>query len=906
MERKSRSHVSEDRRLLTYAVLSLLAVRLDAVPLLESSAGSLIGETVVSVMEPQGVEPLNLVLGFDTPPLAGGDELTVSEVVSPVPGGALVFRLVEDTGGAHLLAVFLPELEVEADQPRADSVAVSFAAPLSVLSRWVVEQDSQEQELASRVIDWAFEIQPWGFVSRSMSRGLEDGEVARLSGLILPGTGSRLVPSPSEVGTWFRLNVPRRSAAREFHDDWRYPRQSLFKVLEAETVPNRVSSEWKGGLRTSVPLAQRQFGLGGYFEIRVASRVPGAYASDWSFDPVSKAFRVVDSTSETLYPGPHFVHDTGARLTQPAAVALAYSDDGALEVISYFKGLRESEEGTLEVGREASRRALKTPPDAPNDVVLINENFNSLLPIDKPNGLPRWGTIPAGWYLSGNFNSRWGANSSVLRLCGTLNSQHTLPVYEGYSLWCAGGGLFNSTEYPCDSWDYYYADNSSGLLVLPEITQNRPSCDYVQLTWVYNIPGLDSCSSGTTCADYFRVMFYSQSGQTTELWATDTVKANWTGLPLVYAPDGQLGEFYLEFGSDSYSVDKGVFIDRVQVIRSSALSCTLSSLTISGPTSVPENSSASFVAIATWADGTTTNVTSSTSWSENSSYASISGGVLTTYEVPNNQLVMISASYTAGDVTRSDTHDVTIVNSAPTLTALAISGPTSVNENSTANYTATASWSDGSTTNVTGSASWSENSSYASISAGVLTTGEVPSNQSVTITASYTAGGVTRQDTHAVTIIDLAPTLTALTITGPASVNENSTANYTATASWSDGSTTNVTGSASWSENSSYASISAGVLTTGEVPSNQSVTITASYTAGGVTQQDTHAVTIVNLTATLTALTITGPASVNENSTANYTATASWSDGSTTNVTGSASWSENSSYASISAGVLTT
>ena len=146
------------------------------------------------------------------------------------------------------------------------------------------------------------------------------------------------------------------------------------------------------------------------------------------------------------------------------------------------------------------------------------------------------------------------------------------------------------------------------------------------------------------------------------------------------------------------------------------------------------------------------------------------------------------------------------------------------------------------------------------------------------------------------------PTLTGLSISGPASVKENGTATYTATASWSDGSTTPV--SPTWSENSAYASISAaGVLTTTSVTSNQNVTITATYTSGGVTKSATKSVTIVN--TTLTGLSISGPASVNEKSTATYTATASWSDGSTTTV--APTWSENSAYASISSGgVLTT
>ena len=90
-----------------------------------------------------------------------------------------------------------------------------------------------------------------------------------------------------------------------------------------------------------------------------------------------------------------------------------------------------------------------------------------------------------------------------------------------------------------------------------------------------------------------------------------------------------------------------------------------------------------------------------------------------------------------------------------TLTGLSVSGAVFVNENSTATYTATATWSNGSTTTVT--PTWSVNpSTYASInpSSGVLAVIEVESNQSVTITASFTSGGATKTATKSVTIVD--------------------------------------------------------------------------------------------------------------------------------------------------------
>jgi hypothetical protein len=249
---------------------------------------------------------------------------------------------------------------------------------------------------------------------------------------------------------------------------------------------------------------------------------------------------------------------------------------------------------------------------------------------------------------------------------------------------------------------------------------------------------------------------------------------------------------------------------------------------------------------------------------------------------------------------RADMNPVVLPPPTPTLSALAIAGPASVNENSSASYTATATYSDGSTKAVATTASWSENSTFASIAGGTLTASAVTGNQAVTITASYTDGGVTRNDTHAVTIVDLT-VLSSLAIAGPASVDENNTARYTATATYSDGTSRTVT--ASWSEDSAFATISAGTLTAGAVTGNQPVRITASYTEGGVTRNDTHNVTIVDLTV-LSSLAIAGPASVNENSTAPYTATASYSDGTSKAVTAAASWSEDSEFASMASPTL--
>jgi hypothetical protein len=106
------------------------------------------------------------------------------------------------------------------------------------------------------------------------------------------------------------------------------------------------------------------------------------------------------------------------------------------------------------------------------------------------------------------------------------------------------------------------------------------------------------------------------------------------------------------------------------------------------------------------------------------------------------------------------------------------------------------------------------------------------------------------------------PTFISLSISGPSSVNEGGSGTYKATARWSDGSTAPVT--PTWSENSKFATISAGgVLAAQPVPSNQAVTVAASYTTGGVTQTATWTVTIVDVPAgaveALRNVAITGP-----------------------------------------------
>lgn len=278
----------------------------------------------------------------------------------------------------------------------------------------------------------------------------------------------------------------------------------------------------------------------------------------------------------------------------------------------------------------------------------------------------------------------------------------------------------------------------------------------------------------------------------------------------------------------------------------------LTALAISGPDSVNESSSASYTATATFSDGSKRTVTSSASWSDSSSYASISSGRLTTRAVTSNHSVTITARYSRNDVRRTAQKTVAILNggSAPILTGLSVTGSTSVNESSTSAYSATASFSDGSTRNVSSDATWSENSSYATIStAGVLSASSVTGNQPVTITVVYASNGVSRSGTISATIIDAstpapAPIVQNISILGPASVSENTTTAYSVSATMSNGTTKTV--STTMAEDSQFASFTGNNLVTTAVTGNQVVNISTSYSEGGITKTAARAISIVD------------------------------------------------------------
>lgn len=283
------------------------------------------------------------------------------------------------------------------------------------------------------------------------------------------------------------------------------------------------------------------------------------------------------------------------------------------------------------------------------------------------------------------------------------------------------------------------------------------------------------------------------------------------------------------------------------------------SLAVTGANTINEGATEQLVATVTYEDGTTQVVTGSSSWTRVSGAGATinasTGLVTADANVTSDTAVRFKASFTSGGVTVEGNHDMTVDNSNNRLTALAVTGSNSVDEGGSAlNLVATATFEDGSTQNVTVPSTWSIVSGNAGGSvngSGVFTpANNVAANTVVRVQASYTVGGITRTDTHDITVSDV-PVPASIAITGLTEVNEGATnVILTATMTRTNSSTANVStdAKATWSIDAGPGSINGNVYTPPtDVPSDASVTIRVSYTDLGVTVVDTHSILIKNV-----------------------------------------------------------
>ncbi|MEI6287572.1 MAG: Ig-like domain-containing protein [Bacillota bacterium] len=317
------------------------------------------------------------------------------------------------------------------------------------------------------------------------------------------------------------------------------------------------------------------------------------------------------------------------------------------------------------------------------------------------------------------------------------------------------------------------------------------------------------------------------------------------------------------------------------------LNKAVSSVTVTpSPASVDIGGTQQFIATATYADGTSANVTSSATWNSSNTVATVTSGGLATGVTSG------TASITATYGSQTATATLTVNDSVASIAVTPVTA--SVNAGGTQQYAATATNKSGATSDVTSSATWSSsNTSTATIASGGLATGVAAG--SAAITATF--GGVSSASAN---LTVQANPVTSVAVTPvDASINVGAAQQFTATAYYADGTSDDVTNRATWnSSNIAVATVtSGGGLATGVTGGPASITVTY----GGKTATAT-----LNVTDYVTSIAVTPvAASVYAGKTQQYTATVTYKSGATIDVTSSATWSSsNTSTATIASGGL--
>ncbi len=291
--------------------------------------------------------------------------------------------------------------------------------------------------------------------------------------------------------------------------------------------------------------------------------------------------------------------------------------------------------------------------------------------------------------------------------------------------------------------------------------------------------------------------------------------------------------------------------------------------------SVAAGTQTQITVIGAYSDGTTEDLTSSSSFSSSNPGAATvsSAGVLTGVE-PGSSVVTV----TAGGMTST----VSVTTSAATLTGIAITPnpPADFAVGTTQQFTATGTFSDGTQQNVSTSASWTSSSAavFAIDANGLATATGLGTGQ---ISASYQ--GQSDQTSN----FEVTPATVASIAVSPANpaIAGGTSQQFAATATYTDTSTRDVTGLVTWSSSNPGA---ASIASTGLAAGRTSGLTTIAAQLNGLSGQTTLTVTggpaLVAVSVTPTSSHLAAGTTVQLNATGTY------SDGSTQNLNSGTTW----------------
>ncbi len=316
----------------------------------------------------------------------------------------------------------------------------------------------------------------------------------------------------------------------------------------------------------------------------------------------------------------------------------------------------------------------------------------------------------------------------------------------------------------------------------------------------------------------------------------------------------------------------------------------LVSIAVTAPSlSMAKGTSEQFTATGTYSDQSTQNLTSSVTWiSQNMGVATVTAAGSVTAAGAGTSAIQAVSGTVVGSATLTVTSS-TLVSIAVTASSLSIAKGT------TAQFTATGTFSDNSTQNLTNSVTWtSQTMNVAMITAGGLAMGLAPGTTKIQATSGNVSGSATLTVTSA--------TLVSIAVTAPnLSIAKGTSEQLTATGTFSDNSTQNLTSSVTWnSQNTGMVTITAGGLATAVATGTSKIQAVSGAISGSTTLTVTA--------ATLVSIAVTAPnLSIAKGTSEQFTATGKFSDNSTQNITGSVTWSsQTTSVATITVSGMVT
>jgi uncharacterized protein YjdB len=308
----------------------------------------------------------------------------------------------------------------------------------------------------------------------------------------------------------------------------------------------------------------------------------------------------------------------------------------------------------------------------------------------------------------------------------------------------------------------------------------------------------------------------------------------------------------------------------------------LSSIAISGGSSLAAGLSEQLAAQGNYTDSSTQTITSQVTWhSSDTTIATVSGsGMLTSLKAGTVTITATMSSVTGNANVTVTTAVLASINVGMPSPSLASGG--------TEQLTATGVYSDNTTQSLTTQVAWStSDSTVASVnSVGVLTAFKAGS-----VTVMATMSGISGTGT----VVVNAPSLSSITIAPLVfTIASGQSKQLSALGIYSDGTSHDVTSQVTWNAlNTTYATVSSSGLVTGVTAGSSTITATIGSTSGSATATVTAAL--------LTSIVVTpATASIATGQTQAFTASGIFSDGSTTDITNSVTWSSNAtSFATI-------